>query len=131
MPNFWYKPGLELFAKGQCDWEGDDIRLFCVNTEEYHAAEDHRTLSEIPRTAVVAEGAITERDCTDGRLSGKPPVFEELAGPPIGAVVVAKVTSPIETSRLLMYMDEGSRLPLIPSGAQTTFFWQGDVIGEL
>jgi len=64
-------------------------------------------------------------------LGSFPAVFTQLVGSPIEALVVVQADKDIEKSRLIMFLDSGSGLPIVPNGGKIEFAWPDNIIAAL
>lgn len=136
MANAIYGKGREAFAGAQVDWDTDDIRAILVRTVAGGGAGGNSVytvsidvdefLSTIPnnaycRASTVALGSRTQAlgvlDAADG-------VWTSVAtGDAIQAIVIYKHTGTEGSSRLLLYIDTATGLPVTPNGANVTAQW--------
>ena len=136
MANAIYSKGREGFAGGAVDWDTDDIRAILVRTVAGGGAGGNPVysvniatdefLSTIPNNAYcrAATVALGSRTLTDGILDAADGVWTSVAtGDAIQAIVVYKHTGVEGTSRLLLYIDTATGLPVTPNGANVTSQW--------
>lgn len=113
----WYRKSLEALAQGAIDWVGDDIRVILIDTADYAVnVSTHDFLDDIPAGARVAVAALTGRTATDGVLDADDVDFGPISGDQSEALVIYQHTGVEGTSRLLLYIDHATGLPVTPNG---------------
>lgn len=134
MANYIYDKACSSLWAANIDWEIDNIKAVLVDTADYTANKaTDEFLSDIPVAARVATSAnltsttITGRviDAADVVLASVP------AGDPCEAVVLYQDTADPATSRLIIYADTATGLPVTPNGTDITIRWNASGIATL
>lgn len=126
MANTIYPKGRQAFARGQIDWDADDIRVVLLDaTYAYDPAHDF--LSDIGGGSIVAtSAALTGKDSTDGIIDAADVVIPTVSGDTITQVAVYKNTGTAGTSPLILYFDQTAASVLItlaPDGTGVRVRW--------
>lgn len=129
MANRMYDKGREAFATAQINWPGDAIRAVLVDLADYtpdFAADTF--LSAIPAGARVATSPpFTGKTAAAGVLDADDltaaKAFQSVGGDIAEALVIFKDTGDPATSRLLLYVDTATGLPVTPDGNNVTVTW--------
>ncbi len=123
--NALYDLGREGFAGGDIDWDGDDIKVVLVDTDDYTAnlATDN-DLADIPAGARVSTSAnLGSKTITAGVCDAADTTFTAAAGDQSEAMVIYQDTGTAATSRLIAYIDDATGLPVIPNGGNINVAW--------
>jgi hypothetical protein len=106
------------------NWGSANIRCVLVDLALYTYDPAHEFLSDIPVGARVAtSGNFTGKTDTAGVADADDVTFVGLTGATIEAVVIYVDTGVAATSRLLVFVDTASGLPITPSGGDHTIRW--------
>ncbi len=117
-----YDAGREGHLNGEIAWGvgtgGNVIRLVLVDMADYTLSlATHRFLSDIPVGARVATTApLTGKTITAGVADADNTEFALATGDQSEALVVYADSGVASTSRLIMFTDEGTGLPVQPNG---------------
>lgn len=125
MANAWYKKGLEGFAGGAVNWGSDTIKAQLIDTADYTVnLNTHDFLDDVPAAARVGTAiALASKTSTDGILDAADGVFSAVTGDPSEALIIYKDTGTEATSRLLLYIDTATGLPVTPNGGNINVAW--------
>lgn len=116
-----YDKGREAFLNGQIAWGvgtgGAVIKAVLVDAADYTLSlSTHEFLSDIPLAGRVATSpALTGKTVTAGVADADDYVFANVSGDMSEALVYFVDTGTATTSRLIMYTDEATGLPVQPN----------------
>lgn len=126
MANALYGKGRQAFLDGDIDWAADTIQAILVDTGAYSVAIDtHEFLSDIPGGARIGSPqTLTSKTSTLGVADAANISFTSLVGAPsIEALVIFKSTGTEGTSRLIVYIDTATGLPVASGATQVDVAW--------
>jgi hypothetical protein len=127
MTRFIYNPSRDQLSQAGINLLTDDIRAVAIDLTEYTPNAAHEFLSDVPGDARIGTPvALTGRAVgvsQVGAVTADPTVFDDLAGPVIGAVICFRHTGNDATARLVSFTDEGGGLPFTPNGQDLTVTW--------
>jgi hypothetical protein len=125
MANAWYSKGLEGFATGAVNWTGDAIHVDLLDLADYTVSiTTHDFRDDVPVAARVATfGPLTGKTATDGVLDAADATFTTVTGDQSEALTVWKNTGSDATSRLLLFFDTATGLPVTPNGGNIAVTW--------
>jgi hypothetical protein len=122
--NTLYPKAREAHLNGDISWRDDDIRAILVDLADYTYSTAHDFLDDIPLAARVAtSGSLTSKTSTDGTAKAANVVFGLVTGDESEAVVLYQHTGTEATSRLIVYVDSATGLPVTPVGDDVTVAW--------
>lgn len=126
----FYATARKAFARGEIQWRasgGDTIRCVLVDTTAYTAdlsTTGDEFLADIPLAArIVPALLLAPLEPTDGVLDSSDITGVTATGVACGAVVIYQDTGSEATSRLIVYIDEGTGLPITPTGVAFDITW--------
>lgn len=121
--------GREGFLGGDIDWDADIIKVVAINKGSYTAGIDtHQFLADIPAGARVAvSDALTSKTKVLGVAGAANVVFSEVTGSDIQAIALFQDTGNEATSRLILFNDESTELPITPNGGDINLNWDTGV----
>jgi len=125
MANEVYGKGLEGFLDGTIDWDTDNIKVMIVDTADYIAdlALDS-VLADVPVIARIATSAnLTVKTAIDGVADAADVTFAAVTGDQSEALVIYQDTGVEATSRLIVYIDTATGLPVTPNGGDIQIQW--------
>lgn len=121
MANDWFGKGREGFATAAVNWPADTIHVTLVDLLDYTVSlSTHDFYDDIPVAARVADVALSGKTATLGVLDSADPTFPLVTGDQSEALVYRKNTGTEATSRLLMFIDTATGLPVSPNGGDVT-----------
>lgn len=126
MGNFRYPYGNEKILEGELSWITSPIVAVLVGTQNYQPSSVHRTLADVPVSAIVAtSGTLTGRTATLGVADADDVTWGTVpAGPARGdAVILACDTGSRSTSTLIAYFGTVVGVPVYPDGSNITVHW--------
>jgi hypothetical protein len=127
--NNWYGKGLEGAGNGQLAWLADAIHVDLVDLADYTVsinADEFRT--SVPAAARVASfGPLTGKANVLGVLDAADFTFPTVTGDQAEALVIWKNTGADGTSRLLLFVDTATGLPVLPNGGNINVAWDNGV----
>lgn len=131
MANGFYDKGVQSFMIKQIDMNGDNIKVALVKTGAGHYVANLATdqfLAIINSSDIIARTAnLAGKTTTAGVFGASNTVFTAVAaGPAAGAIVVYQDTGADATSRLIVYIDGYSGLPVTPNGGDINVTWPTD-----
>lgn len=122
--NGMYDYGRQGFLEADIDWMSDTIKSVLVDTGAYSVnLATHQYLSDIPIGARIATVTLTGKTATAGVADATNLTFPTVSGPTIEAMVLYKDTGSPATSRLILYVDTASGLPITPNGGDVNTAW--------
>lgn len=118
MANALYDYGREGFLAGDIDWDLDNIKVMLVDTADYTVdLANHQHLDDVPAAGRVATSAnLASKTTTAGVADAADAAFTAVTGDESEALIVYQDTGDESTSRLIVYIDTASNLPVIPNG---------------
>ena len=131
MANALYTKGKEALLGAIVDMDTDDIRAVLVDTADYTvnlSTDDN--LDDIPVGARVATMAstLTGLSITNGVFDAGDVTFTSVTGDQSEAVVIYQNTGVESTSRLIVYLDSATGLPVTPNGGDISITWNASGI---
>lgn len=125
MPNALFDKGREGFLDGSIDWDTDNIKAILVDTADYVVdLANHQFLSDIIAGARVAESAnMSGKTVAAGVADAADVTFSAVVGDPSEAMVIYQDTGVEGTSRLIVYIDTATGLPVTPNGGDILVQW--------
>jgi hypothetical protein len=122
MSNGIYVKALNSFLKSEINWVNDNISAILIYTTNYTVdLANHQYLSSIPANARVATAPLTGKTAVDGVADATDLVISAVTGNVVSAVVFCQITGNEATSRLILYFDTATGLPVTPNGGDLTF----------
>jgi len=117
MANKWYPKAKEAMMNGDLALDSDDIIAILVDTASYSYNDAHEFLSEIPVGERVAiSSSLTNKTTTNAVFDSDDLIFASVVGDPSEALVLVQDSGNPATSRLVMYVDTATGLPVDPDG---------------
>ncbi len=130
MANQLYAYGREAILRGLIHWVGPDTFKVClVDLANYTFSNNHAYLASLIAGTVGVDPRVgtpqTLTGCTStlGVVDANDVVFPSVSGAHVEALVIYKDTGDPNTSNLLAYMDSVTGLPVTPTGANISIFW--------
>jgi hypothetical protein len=109
--------GREGFLGASIDWDTDDIRAILVDTGAYTFSQTHDFLDDVAAgSRISTTGTLTGRTIASGIADLDDFVFTSVSGTSCEAIIFYKHTGTESTSRLILYIDTASGLPITPNG---------------
>lgn len=119
MANSLFASGREGFATAAVNWLTDTIKVTAIDT-----ADDTISLStddffnDVAGAARVSTATLTGKTAAAGVLDSADPTFPAVTGDQFEALIYWKDTGTESTSRLLIWIDSATGLPLTPNGGE-------------
>lgn len=133
MANSFYVKAKDGLWGGDIAYDTDNIKCVLVDTGLYTVnLSTHEFLSDIPvgaRTAISSN--LTGKTISNGAIDASDVVLASVSGNESEAVVVYQDTGSVGTSRLLVYVDTATGLPVVPNGTDITIQWNASGIASL
>ncbi len=132
MANRLYAYGRENILRGLIHWETDTIKVTLVDTGNYNFSDQHAALVSLIAGTVGVDPRIGTPQTLTGRtapngwggvVDANDVVFPSVSGASAEALVIYKDTGDPNTSLLIAYMDTVTGLPVTPTGANISIFW--------
>jgi hypothetical protein len=133
MANAFYTKAKDGLWGGDIAYDTDNIKAVLVDTASYTAnlATDE-FLSDIPVGARVATSSnLTSKTISGGAIDAADVVYSTVSGNESEAVVLYQDTAVEGTSRLIVYVDTATGLPVTPNGTDITVQWNASGIATL
>jgi len=123
--NALYDKGRESFLRGEIAFQTDAIKFVLVDSADYTVSlTTHQFLSDIPAGARVATTAnLTGKSTTAGVADGDDTQFTGATGDMSEALVGYQDTGNAATSRLIVYIDTATGLPIQPNTGDISVVW--------
>lgn len=120
-----YEKTKKLMLDGDIDMLADNIKAVLIDTDDYTVdGVNHAFLSNIPAAARVAtSGNLTGKTTNQGVFDADNVTLTAVTGDVCEAVILYKDTGSPSTSPLIVYLDSGNGLPVIPNGGDITLSW--------
>lgn len=124
MANAWFVSGKEGLAQAAVNWNSDTIHVTAIDL-----ADDTISLStddfynDIASAARIATAALASKTSVAGVLDAADTTLTAVTGDQFEALIIWKNTGSEATSRLLIYLDSGSGLPLTPNSGNVLIQW--------
>jgi hypothetical protein len=125
MANALYDKGRESFLKGEISWNSDNIKVVCVDSQEYTPnLSTDQFLSDIPAGGRIAtSGNLTGKTTTAGVADADDPTITGVTGDQFEYLVIYQDTGNAATSRLIAIIDTATGLAFTPSGSDIIVNW--------
>lgn len=124
MANALYDKGREAFLDGNADWDTNDIRLvFTDHGADTPNVSTDDNLDDISAGTIGTSGAFAGKTVTNGVADADDVTVTSVSGAAFESVNIYKHTGTASTSRLLVYIDTATGLPLTPNGGDVTVAW--------
>jgi hypothetical protein len=121
MANTLYDKGREAFLAGNADWDANTIKVSLLSAS-YTFSQAHDFFDDI--TGVVAtSSALGSKTTTDGVADAADITFTAVTGSQVTQFIIWADTGTPATSRLLVYFDSATNLPVTPNGGDITIQW--------
>ena len=133
MANYIYDLGCQALWGADIAYDTDNIKCVLVDGADYtpNKATD-QFLSDIPVAARVAtSGNLTGKTITGRVIDADDVVLSSVTGDESEYVVVYQDTGVESTSRLLIFVDTATGLPVTPDGTDITIRWNASGIATL
>lgn len=125
MANALYGLGREAFLGGDLDWDAQDFRVILVDAADYTAninVDD--MLDDITAGARVAvSSALGSKTKTLGVADAADVTFSAVTGDQSELLVIYQHTGTSSSSRLVVYIDSATGLPVTPNGGDIEVQW--------
>lgn len=133
MANLLYAKAKEALWGAGINWGSNDIKAVLCDLTEYTIDSDNdEFLSDIPAAARVATSSnFASKTDTAGVIDAANITFSLVTGNECGAVVIYQDTGNAATSKLILYIDTATGLPVTPSGGNIGVEWDASGIAEL
>ena len=117
MANVMYPKAKQGFIGGDLALDSDNIKAVLVDTATYTYSAAHEFLSSIPIGERVATSAnLTSKTIVDGVFDSDDILYTAVTGDPSEALVMYQDSGVEGTSRLIIYIDTATGLPVTPDG---------------
>ncbi|MBS1722365.1 MAG: hypothetical protein JSS66_05100 [Armatimonadetes bacterium] len=114
MANTLYDKGREAFLAGDADWDANTIKIALLSAS-YTFSQSHQYLSDV--TGVVAtSSALSSKTVTNGVADAADVTFSAVTGSQVTQFIIYVDSGVAGTSRLLVYFDTATNLPVTPNG---------------
>lgn len=124
MASAWYPKGLEGFIGGDIALDTDDIRAILVDTGTYTYSSAHDFLDDVTAGARIAvSSALASKTITNGVFDAADKTLTAVSGASVEAIIIYQHTGTDSTSRLILFIDTGTGLPVTPNGGDITIQW--------
>ena len=130
MANALYDLGKKALLDGSIALLTDNIKVVLIDAADYtvNLATDN-ALDDIPAGARVATSAnLSSKTTTAGTFDAGDEILSAVSGDPSEALVVYYDSGVESTSLLIVYIDTGTGLPVVPNGGDLTVQWNGSGI---
>lgn len=132
MANAWYAAGKEGFAQAAVNWNSDTIHVTAIDAADYTVSlSTHDFYNDVAAAARIATAALASKTSVAGVLDAADTTLTSVTGDQFEALVIWKNTGTESTSRLLIYLDSGSGLPLTPNTGNVLIQWAAGGIAPI
>jgi hypothetical protein len=133
MANALYDLGRNSFLRGEIVWQTDTIKVVLVDAGAYTPnLATHQFLSDIPGGARIAtSAALTSKTTVAGVADAADPVFVGATGVQSEYLVVYQDTGSAATSRLIVFIDTATGLPVTPNSGDINVIFSASGIFKL
>ena len=134
MANFIYDKAADALWAGQIAFDTDAIKAVLVDAASYTPDQvNHQFLSDIPLAARAAVSSnLTTKTISGRAIDADDVTFTAVpSGPALSYVVLYQDTGVETTSRLLLFIDTATGLPVTPNGGDITIQWDAQGIAKL
>jgi hypothetical protein len=130
MASVWYPKFVEAALAGAA---AGTLRAYLIDVADYVYSAAHDFLDDIPAAARVSFVALTSVTFTNGVLDAADATFVAVTGDPSEAIAIVNWTGTEGTSRILLYLDTATGLPVTPNGGDINVVWDNGAnkIGRL
>lgn len=128
MANTLYDSARAAFAKGEIDWEVDDIRVVLCDVGYVFSAA-HTSMADIAlgdrvpasSTGVALANQVVE---SNGAVNADDATFTSVSGDQVKSIVIYKyVDATPANCPLIAYLDSATGLPITPNGGDIIITW--------
>jgi hypothetical protein len=125
MANALYDLGREGFLAGDIDWDGNNIKLVCVDEADdtIDLAADDNLDDRAVASRVATSGNFASKTTTAGVADAADVVLSAVTGDQFESIDIYKDTGVESTSRLICNIDTATGLPCTPNGGDITIQW--------
>lgn len=125
MANALYDLGREGFLAGDIDWDGNNIKLVCVDEADdtIDLAVDDNLDDRAAPSRVATSGNFAGKTVASGVADANDVVLTAVSGDPFESIDIYKDTGVESTSRLICNIDTATGLPCTPNGGDITIQW--------
>lgn len=133
MANALYDLGRNSFLRGEIVWQTDTIKTVLVDAGQYTPnLATHQFLSDIPVGARIAtSAALASKTTVAGVADAADPVFTAATGVQSEYLVVYQDTGSAATSRLIVFIDTATGLPVTPNSGDINVIFSASGIFKL
>lgn len=121
MANSLYNKARQAFMGGAIDLSANNIKAVLLDAT-YVFDSAHEFLPSVSASAVATSSNLANKSITDGVFDADDLIFAGLTGSPATSLVLYQDTGTPATSRLILYIDEGT-FPITPNGGDQTIVW--------
>ena len=121
MANTLYDKGREAFLAGDADWDANTIKVSLLSAS-YTFSQSHQFHSDLSGI-VATSSALGSKTVTNGVADAADITFSAVSGSQVTQLVIWADTGVSGTSRLLVYFDSATNLPVTPNGGDITIQW--------
>lgn len=125
MANLMYEKGRNAFLTGSIIWTGSlgsSSPAVALVASTYTASQFVADVfyNTVPQSAVVASAILANPSASDGVADADDVTFSSISGSKVTSVVLYNWTGNTATSRLILYLDTMTGLPVTPNGGNIT-----------
>lgn len=132
MANVWYPKALEAMLQGDIALDTDVVKYVLIDLADYTYNAAHDFLNDVPAGARVGTPqTLGSKTFTDGTLDGADGAFSSVTGDPSEGLILFVDTGVEATSRLLIFIDTATGLPVTPNGGNINVTWNASGIGKI
>ena len=121
MANTLYDKGRQAFLSGDADWDANTIKVSLLSST-YTFSQTHDFFDDISGV-VATSSALGSKTTTDGIADAADVTFSAVSGSQVTQFIIWADTGTPATSRLLVYFDSATNLPVTPNGGDITIQW--------
>lgn len=121
MANTLYDKGREAFLAGDADWDANTIKVSLLSAS-YTFSQTHDFFDDLSGV-VATSSALSGKTVTNGVADASNVTFSAVSGAQVTQFVIWADSGVPGTSRLLVYFDSATNLPVTPNGGDITIQW--------
>lgn len=127
-----YPKTLEQLWQGGVNLASGNVKAILVDVADYTYNVAHDFLDDVPAAARVAtSGNLASKTFTNGVFDAADVTFSAVSGDQSEAIIIYLDTGTETTSRLLVYIDSATGLPVTPNSGDIEVQWNASGIASL
>lgn len=120
-----YAKGRERFLDGALSWTTDTFKVALLDGGYVFNGSTHQFVSDLGAHIVARSLSLTSKTVTGGIAGATDATCPSVGGPHVEAYAVYHDTGSDATSELIVFVDDGTGLPIIPNFGTVTVTFDG------